>query len=73
MSIPPSTTESQPAFPRVMDAEWEAMMARGEEPEIPDWVAEELDRRAQMIADGTVKSTPWEEVKARLEKKFGLA
>lgn len=73
MSTNPPATEPRHDFPRVIDPEWDAMLASGEEPEIPEWVAEELDRRAQMIADGSVKSVPWEEVKARLEKKFGLA
>ena len=73
MSISPSATELRQDIPRVIDPEWEAMMARGEEPETPAWHLEELDRIERTIADGTATFSTWEEVKARLQKKYGMA
>ena len=70
MSIPPPATEPRHDFPRVLEPEWEAMMARGEEPEMPDWVAEGLDQIKEMIADGTAHFVPWEQMKAELQREF---
>ena len=43
MSTLPPATDPPQDFPRVLEPEWEAMMARAEEPESPDWHIEELD------------------------------
>jgi Putative addiction module component len=73
MSTNPPVTEPRHDFPRLIDPEWDAMLARGEEPEIPEWHWEELARRRKMIEDGTAEYIPLEEVKARLEKKYGIS
>jgi Putative addiction module component len=66
-------TEPRHDFPRVIDPDWDAMLARGEEQEVPAWHLEELERIDKGIADGTIAFIPWEEMKARLQMKYGLA
>ena len=46
------------------------MLARGEEPEIPDWHWEVLEEVEKSIKDGTAVFRPWEEVKAELQREF---
>ena len=72
MSTPPPAAEPRQDFPRVIDPEWEAMMQRGEEPAMPEWVPEALAQLDQMVADGTAHFVPWEEMKARLQKRYPL-
>jgi len=55
---------------RVIDPEWDAMLARGEEPEVPAWHLEELDRIDKGIADGTITFIPWEEMKTQFQREF---
>ena len=70
MSIPPPATVPRQESPRVIDPEWEAIMARGEEPEVPEWHREVLDQVEREIAAGTAIFIPWEEMKAQLQKEF---
>ena len=70
MSTLPPATEPRPDFPRVIDPEWDAMLARGEEPEVPAWHFEVLEQVEKEIADGTATFIPWEEMKAQLQKEF---
>ena len=48
------------------------MLARGAEPEIPDWHWEVLEEVEKSIKDGTAVYIPWEEAKAQLEAEYGL-
>ena len=45
------------------------MLARGEEPEAPDWHREVLEQVEKEVADGTAVFVPWAEMKAQLQKE----
>ena len=63
-------TEPRHEIDCVIDPEWDAMLARGEEPEAPDWHREVLEQVEKEVVDGTAVFVPWEEMKAQLQKEF---
>lgn len=49
----------------VMEALWNRLK-QVPEPESPEWHREELERRDQMIADGTATFSDWDEARQRI-------
>ena len=49
-----------------MEALWQRLMELGVEPDSPDWHRHELDRRDQMVANGEMGFSDWEEAKIRI-------
>ena len=49
---------------------WDSIALENGEIEMPQWHKDELDRRIDALESGTFSGSPWEDVKARLERKY---